>query len=187
MDWAAIINGALGAGVIGVIYKLIDAYLNRDKSRADVKLTGSEEVENTIEAAGKVVGLLGSALDYLRKENGEYKEIIKELRASDRVRGQEIAELQAGRVERIKLITDQGQQIVELQAQNEDLQTGLIATQRQIEVLERNYAAEISRLKHQWREWYDTLRGWLNEKGLTDYPEPPSGLLDTGDHIKGGK
>ena len=98
-----------------------------------------------------------------------------------------IKELETGRTDRLKMIEDQGKQITELQSQNEDLQAGQIATQRQIEALNRNYAAEISRLKHQWREWYDTLRGWLNEKGLTGYPEPPSGLLDTGEHKVGGE
>lgn len=35
MDWVAIFNGAVGAGVLAIVLKLIDTFSNRNKTRAD--------------------------------------------------------------------------------------------------------------------------------------------------------
>jgi uncharacterized membrane protein YccC len=79
---------------------------------------------------------------------------------------------------------DMKSRIVELErVQGERTQTILDLT-NQIEALNREYAREFSALKRQWREWYLTLKVWLDENKLTGYPEPPSGLLDTGKHTK---
>ena len=146
----------------GAIGGLVAAYIALRMLKPNIKLANSQEQANLAKA-------LKDAVDAMLATSADRNQLETRLDEMDKHWDERTAEMTT------------------LKMQNEDLQAGQIATQRQIEALNRNYAAEISRLKHQWREWYDTLRGWLNEKGLTGYPEPPSGLLDTGEHKVGGE
>ena len=146
----------------GAIGGLVAAYIALRMLKPNIKLANSQEQANLAKA-------LKDAVDAMLATSADRNQLETRLDEMDKHWDERTAEM------------------LTLKSQNEDLQAGQIATQRQIEALNRNYAAEISRLKHQWREWYDTLRGWLNEKGLTGYPEPPSGLLDTGEHKVGGE
>jgi chromosome segregation ATPase len=101
MNWDAIINGAVGAGVLSIILKLIDTYSNRNKTRADAAKTiveGGEQAVNTMR------GLLQ-----------DYDHINDEQRT-------EIEKLQTRLIERDKVNATRDTEFAELQQKYEDLE-----------------------------------------------------------------
>jgi dihydroorotase-like cyclic amidohydrolase len=79
MDWIAILNGAAGAGVLAVIHKVIDSYLNRNKTKADA---AKVLVEGGAQAVQTMRELLA---DYDRVNDKQASKIEKlETRLKDR-------------------------------------------------------------------------------------------------------
>jgi chromosome segregation ATPase len=99
MNLEAMLNGAIGAGIIAIVLKLIDVYSNRGKTR-------SEEKENVTIAAKTAVEALLQSLEFLQEENKEYKAAIDKWEEKDRQRDKEIRELQDHRDQRAKQIAD---------------------------------------------------------------------------------
>ena len=95
-------------------------------------------------------------------------------RLQERVNKQEgeIDALKSGREKRTE-------EIEELKTQIELLERQYA---REITALKNQYVSEIAALKHGWRDWYSRFKVWISEKELTGYPEPPAYLLDTGEH-----
>jgi chromosome segregation ATPase len=107
MDWNAILNGAMGAGVISIILKLVDTFLNRDKIKADVAKTLVEGGKEAVQAARELVA--------------EQRTEIEEAREARKEQAAEIKELQTGKKERVRRIEDLESQVDNLVRQNETL------------------------------------------------------------------
>jgi dihydroorotase-like cyclic amidohydrolase len=79
MDWIAILNGAAGAGALAVVLKVIDSYLNRNKTKADA---AKVLVEGGAQAVQTMRELLA---DYDRVNDKQASKIEKlEARLKDR-------------------------------------------------------------------------------------------------------
>jgi peptidoglycan hydrolase CwlO-like protein len=144
MDWIAVLNGALGAGGLAIILKLIDAYSNRNKTRAD--------------AAKIIVEGGAQAVQTMRDLLKDYDKINDDQAA-------EIEELKTGKKQRTKRIEDLESQVEDLiRKQEKDLEE----TQR----LRNDYAnaqkqiVKLEDLAIKLGENFDKLVGAIKDKGI---------------------
>ncbi len=83
MNWEALLNGAVGAGAIGVIYKVLDYYLSRNKSKAETKHLDAQTESEISKAADAIAEGSTAAITNLLRSIEFQKaeiEIIKEAR-----------------------------------------------------------------------------------------------------------
>jgi chromosome segregation ATPase len=107
MDWNAILNGAMGAGAISIILRLIDAYSNRSKISADAAKTLVEGGKEAVQAARELLA--------------EQRAEIKEMQEESKEQAAKIENLEEGKRERLKRIEDLESQVSDLVWQNETL------------------------------------------------------------------
>ena len=88
MDWIAILNGAMGAGAITIILKLIDTYSNRNKTRADA-------AKVIVEGGAQAVKMMQDLLKEYDQVNDEQRTEIDKLK-------KDVEEAATGRAARIK-------------------------------------------------------------------------------------
>lgn len=119
MDWLAIFNGALGAGVLAIALKLIDAYSNRGKTRADAAKTIVEGGAQAVNTMRELLNDYDRINDEQAAEIKELKERLKERDKLNAARDAQIAGLQA--------------QITDADDRNEALQAKLAGLQAQID------------------------------------------------------
>lgn len=159
MDWIAILNGVIGAGGLAIILRLIDAYINRGKVRAEAVVLKSEATENINEAAQVAVNILQQALAFKALENKEYRERVETLERNQRENSKLIKELQDHRDER-------GKQIEELQEKNEALLSQVAGLRAQI----AKDTAETRELRNKYQElkqFTQSLIDALEKRGIS--------------------
>lgn len=122
MDWNAILNGAMGAGAISIILKLIDAYSNRNKTRADA-------AKVIVEGGMQAVAMM--------------KDILADYDRTNDEQAAEIKELQAGKKERTRHIEDLQSQIDNLVYQNETLVAKQIETAKKLKETDEKQAKDL--------------------------------------------
>jgi chromosome segregation ATPase len=139
MDWNAILNGAMGAGVISIVLKLIDAYSNRDKIKADVAKTLVEGGAEAVKAARELLA--------------EQRTEIEEGQKARKEQAAEIEELKVGKKQRTARIEDLESQVDDLVNQNETLVAKQLDTEKKLketnEKQEENLE-EIQRLRNDY-------------------------------------
>lgn len=182
MDWITILNGAFGAGVILTVGKLIDAYLSRNKSKAETGKIKSESTENITEAAQVAANILLQALNFKKTEVQDLQADVKALQENQKASDQLIIELTNRKEER-------DEQIQELQEQNEALHIKLAAMQTQIEK-DTNETEALRKRIVEIEEKYNRMKR-VNEKlvkALVDAKVPmPDMNGDLTDSVKGLK
>jgi DNA repair exonuclease SbcCD ATPase subunit len=94
MNWDAILNGAVGAGVLSIILKLIDVYSNRNKTRADEARILVEGGTGAVTTMRGILEDYDKLLDDLRVENKEFREQIRERDHNSHERDAQLADLQ---------------------------------------------------------------------------------------------
>lgn len=93
MNLDAIINGAVGAGILSIILKLIDVYGNRNKTRADVAKTIVEGGKEAVETMRGILADQDRINDERAAEIRQLKEQIRERDHNSRERDAQLADL----------------------------------------------------------------------------------------------
>ena len=106
MNWETLLGGAIGAGIFGVVLKIIDVLASRNKTRAD--------------AAKTIVEGGAAAVTSVRELLEDYDKIIDRHTATIERLQKRVDEAESGRQERIRTIA-------ELQEANEALSAGITA------------------------------------------------------------
>lgn len=167
MNWEAILNGAIGAGVISIIIKLIDVYFTRGKTKSETVVNYAEYVKRIAEGGTVAVEALTEALKEYDRRNDEQAEELKELR-------HRADELEAGREERTRLI----------QQLERRIETDLLETQtlKNEVLLLRRQVAEGEQKLFNYKQAVELLVAALRE---ADVPMPKELELLLGDSIHG--
>lgn len=126
MNFESFISGAAGAGLLAIILRIIEHYLNRGKEKAETSKIKSEAGENITEAAQVAVGILERALNYKASEN---QILLDRMTAME----ERQAESSVLRSERDAQIAELQKRITEAQEQNDALHAKLAGLQAQIE------------------------------------------------------
>jgi chromosome segregation ATPase len=113
MDWIAILNGAAGAGVLAVVIKIIDLYLNRNKPKID----NAEAATKLIEGGAQAVKVMRELLDDYDKR--------------DEKKDAKIEKLEQWKTERERLGYLRDAEHADLQQKYEDLEAHYIKLQNQ--------------------------------------------------------
>lgn len=169
MNWDAILNGAIGAGVISIIIKLIDVYSARGKTRSETVVNYGEYVKRIAEGGTVAVEALTEALKEYDRRNDEQSEEIKLLRGR-------ADELEAGREERTRLIRQ-----LERKIENDLLETQTIKNEV---ILLRRQVAEGEQKLSNYKQAVELLITALRE---AEVPMPKELDLLLGDSIHGLK
>jgi hypothetical protein len=136
MDWLSVLNGAMGAGAISIILRLIDAYSNRNKTRADA---AKVIVEGGVQAVKMMKDILA---DYDRTNDEQADEIDKlkkdvEAAAEGRAeRIKRISELEEAQVSRDAVISELERKIKQDMSETQKLRNDYAVAQKQIISLE---------------------------------------------------
>jgi DNA-binding CsgD family transcriptional regulator len=122
MNWDAFLNGAMGAGVLSIILKLIDVYNNRNKTRADA-------AKVIVEGGAAAVAMMKVILDEQDKVNDE--------------RFAENEKFKAQLAERDRASHERDAQLADLQQKHEDLEAELIKTRNLQRETDEKYRADL--------------------------------------------
>jgi hypothetical protein len=93
MNLDAIINGAVGAGILSIVLKLIDVYGNRNKTRADAAKTIVEGGKEAVETMRGILADQDRINDERAAEIQQLKEQIRERDHNSRERDAQLADL----------------------------------------------------------------------------------------------
>lgn len=109
-DWNGLLNGAIGAGILGLLRLLYDLYLNRNKPKID----NAEASKIIVEGGTQAVKMMRELLDDYDKRNDELEARLAEREKQSAERDTQLAEMEKKYEEmeaRIKKDTDETQRL----------------------------------------------------------------------------
>lgn len=136
MDWIAILNGAMGAGAITIILKLIDTYSNRNKTRADAAKVIVEGGAQAVKMMQDLLKEYDQVNDEQRTEIDKLKKDVEEAATGRAARIKQIRELEEAQASRDEVIAELERKIKKDMEETQRLRNDYAAALKQIIGLE---------------------------------------------------